>query len=541
MIKRLRRSVAFNIIGAIVILLVVFGLIVSILGVTNFTSSFKKEYSVTTYHMADTATTLVNGDHLEDYLEGREMEEYQETKGYLDVYCERMNVSLVYVILVDTSDYGRFVSIFNSVNNEVDDSSYTPWELGYQRDTTNNEYRRKYKSIYNQEADYETVYRFKPSDGSHPHVTTLVPVKGSDGGVKGILCVQRPAREIWDARRPFLMVIAFSTAFLSIIASIAAASFIRKNFVAPIQKVTAEAARFARENTRGEGLGNVGDFKEFEELGTSIDTMETDMVSYIENLTAITSEKERIVAELNLASKIQENSIPSVFPAFPDRKEFEIYASMDPAREVGGDFYNFFLIDDDHLALVIGDVSGKGIPAALFMMVTNILVTDRTKMGGTPGEILTFVNSNLCEHNTAEMFVTLWLGILEISTGKLTAANAGHEYPVIKRAGGQFELFKDKHGFVCAGMKGFQYKDYELQLNPGDKIFVYTDGVPEANDAENHLFGMDRMLEALNSGSDETPEKVLRSVRHAVDVFVNEAEQFDDLTMLCMEYKERKQ
>ena len=213
MIKRLRRSVAFNIIGAIVILLVVFGLIVSILGVTNFTSSFKKEYSVTTYHMADTATTLVNGDHLEDYLEGREMEEYQETKGYLDVYCERMNVSLVYVILVDTSDYGRFVSIFNSVNNEVDDSSYTPWELGYQRDTTNNEYRRKYKSIYNQEADYETVYRFKPSDGSHPHVTTLVPVKGSDGGVKGILCVQRPAREIWDARRPFLMVIAFSTAF----------------------------------------------------------------------------------------------------------------------------------------------------------------------------------------------------------------------------------------------------------------------------------------------------------------------------------------
>ncbi|MBR5740555.1 MAG: PP2C family protein-serine/threonine phosphatase [Firmicutes bacterium] len=541
MIKSLRRSVAFNIIGAAVILLVIFGVIVSVMGVTNFSSSFKREYSVTTYHIADTATTLVNGDHLEDYLAGNEMEEYQLTKGYLDEYCKRMNVSLVYVILVDTSDYGRFVSIFNSVNNEVDDSSYTPWELGYQRDTTNNEYRRKYKSIYDQEAAYETVYRLKPGEGYHAHVTTLVPVKGSDGEVKGILCVQRPAREIWDARRPFLVVTSVSVALLSIIASITAAFFIRKKFVIPIQKVTADATRFARENTKGEGLDTVGDFKEFNELAASIDTMETDMVSYIENLTAVTAEKERIGTELSLARRIQESSIPSIFPPFPTRTEFDIYASMDPAREVGGDFYNFFLIDEDHLLLVIGDVSGKGIPASLFMMVTNILLTDRAKMGGTPGEILTYVNTELCEHNTAEMFVTLWLGILEISTGKLTAANAGHEYPVLKRAGGQFELFKDRHGFVCAGMEGIVYKDYEVLLEPGDKVFVYTDGVPEANDADNDLFGMERMIDALNGGSDETPEQVLRNVRTAVDTFVNEAEQFDDLTMLCLEYKGVKQ
>ena len=210
---------------------------------------------------------------------------------------------------------------------------------------------------------------------------------------------------------------------------------------------------------------------------------------------------------------------------------------MTPARQVGGDFYNFFFVDSDHLAMVIGDVSGKGIPAALFMMVTNILISDRTMMGGTPGEILTFVNQSICEHNKAEMFVTVWLGILEVSTGKLTASNAGHEYPALLRAGGCFELLKDKHGFVVGGMDGIVYKDYELRLQPGDKLFVYTDGVPEASDADHRLFGTERMISALNTDPAASPEQILGSVRAAVDHFVKDAEQFDDLTMLCVELK----
>ena len=200
-------------------------------------------------------------------------------------------------------------------------------------------------------------------------------------------------------------------------------------------------------------------------------------------MTRVTAEKERIGTELALATRIQADMLPNIFPAFPDRTDFDIYATMDPAKEVGGDFYDFFLIDDDHLCMVMADVSGKGVPAALFMMASKIILRNNAMMGKSPAKILGPTNA-ICSNNQEEMFVTVWLGILEISTGKLTAANAGHEYPVMKRPDGRFELLKDKHGFVVGGMEGVKYKDYELQLEPGAKLFLYTDGVPEATDAQ---------------------------------------------------------
>ena len=248
-------------------------------------------------------------------------------------------------------------------------------------------------------------------------------------------------------------------------------------------------------------------------------------------------ETARISTELNLATRIQADMVPNIYPAFPDRREFDVYATMDPAKEVGGDFYDFFLVDDDHLCLVMADVSGKGVPAALFMMASKIILANNAMIGKSPAQILTDTNAAICSHNREEMFVTVWLGILEISTGKLIAANAGHEYPVIKHGDGSFELLRDKHGFVIGGMAGMKYKEYELTLEPGSKLFLYTDGVPEATDAENNMFGADRMLEALNEEKDGTTVDILKHVRASVDGFVNGAEQFDDLTMLCMEYR----
>jgi sigma-B regulation protein RsbU (phosphoserine phosphatase) len=212
---------------------------------------------------------------------------------------------------------------------------------------------------------------------------------------------------------------------------------------------------------------------------------------------------------------------------------------MTPAKEVGGDFYNFFLIDDDHLAFMIGDVSGKGIPAALFMMVTNIVLGNRTLMGGTPAEILAFVNDNICAHNKLDMFVTLWLGIIDLTTGKVLAANAGHEDPAICRKDGSFELAKTRHGLVAGAMPGIRYRDAEFYLAPGDKVFLYTDGVPEATDGENRMFTLDRMLVTLNTVKNGSPEEILEGVHQEVNAFVGEAPQFDDLTMLCLEYKGR--
>ena len=275
---------------------------------------------------------------------------------------------------------------------------------------------------------------------------------------------------------------------------------------------------------------------EIEVLAEAFADLSGRTVQYIDHIQKITAEKERIGAELSLATSIQAGMLPNMFPAFPDRPEFDIYASMDPAKEVGGDFYDFFMIDDDHLAMVIADVSGKGVPAALFMMASKITINDHALMGGTPAEILQRVNKQICSSNDAEMFVTVWLGILEISTGKLTAASAGHEYPMLNM-NGKYELFKDKHGLAVGAMDIAKYKDYEITLKKGDSIFVYTDGVAEATDAQNELFGTDRTLEALNNLSGElSQEEILKGVRKAVDAFVKEAPQFDDLTMLGLKY-----
>ena len=252
------------------------------------------------------------------------------------------------------------------------------------------------------------------------------------------------------------------------------------------------------------------------------------------------AERERISNELQMAALIQESSLPQEFPPFPERDEFDIYAVMHPAKEVGGDFYDFFLIDDDHLCLVMADVSGKGVPASLVMMVSKFIIQSFASMDQSAASILTNANESLCSNNRVDMFVTIWLGILEISTGKMIAANAGHEYPVIRRAGRKFELFRDKHGLVVGAMEGVQYKDYEIQFEPGDKLFVYTDGVPEAADANHNMFGNDRMIDALNIDPDADPYEIMTNVRNAIILFTSGAEQFDDVTMLCLEYKGKK-
>jgi sigma-B regulation protein RsbU (phosphoserine phosphatase) len=209
---------------------------------------------------------------------------------------------------------------------------------------------------------------------------------------------------------------------------------------------------------------------------------------------------------------------------------------MDPAKEVGGDFYDFFLIDENRLGLVMADVSGKGVPAALFMMASKILVKNFTMAGLSPEKVLEKVNNQICANNPEQMFVTIWLGILDLTTGVLTASNAGHEYPVIKQPGGAFALLKDKHSFPVGGIEGIKYGEYEIRLEPRGRLFVYTDGVPEATDAQNQLFGTERMLNALNEAPDAPVETVLQNVRQAVDRFVGGAEQFDDLTMMCVIY-----
>ena len=272
---------------------------------------------------------------------------------------------------------------------------------------------------------------------------------------------------------------------------------------------------------------------EIEVLAEAFEKLSERTRRYIIEITEITKEKERIGTELMLAKKIQANMLPSLFPPFPERKDIDIYATMTPAKEVGGDFYDFFLIDDDHLGLVIADVSGKGVPAALFMMMSKILVNNFANMdSSSPAKILEQTNNTICRNNDEEMFVTVWLGIVEISTGKVKAANAGHEFPIIQKPGGKFELLEDEHDFVIGGFEGYEYSEYEFTLEKGGGLFIYTDGIAEAINLQEELFGPDRMLEALNKDPDAAPKVLLENMKNAVDDFVGEAAQFDDLTML---------
>jgi len=322
-----------------------------------------------------------------------------------------------------------------------------------------------------------------------------------------------------------------------ILLAIVGALFVAQRIVKPIEHMTRRINALSGGDSAFEMEQVYRTNDEIEILAESFASLSQKTREYIKQITEITAEKERIGTELALATRIQADMLPNIYPAFPERAEFDIYATMDPAREVGGDFYDFFLVDDDHLCMVMADVSGKGVPAALFMMASRIILSSNAKQGKSPAEILTDTNATICQNNREEMFVTVWLGILEISTGRLTAANAGHEYPVLLQPGGEFELFRDKHGFVIGGMDGMKYKEYELQLKPGSRLFLYTDGVPEATNAENELFGTDRMLAALNESAGAAPEELLKNVRRAVDGFVRDAEQFDDLTMLGLEYK----
>ena len=279
---------------------------------------------------------------------------------------------------------------------------------------------------------------------------------------------------------------------------------------------------------------------EIEVLSDALLTMASDLKAFMRNLLHETAEKERIGTELNVATKIQADMLPIIFPPYPNRNEVDLYASMTPAKEVGGDFYDFFMVDDRHVAVVVADVSGKGVPAALFMVIGKTLIKDHTVPGADPAEVFMKVNNMLCEANGEQLFITAFLGVLDLVTGELKCVSAGHEPPYIYHDG-KWTEHKIKKAFVLAGMEDMKYSTVTLQLEPGDKLFQYTDGVTEATDAHEQLYGDARLDAALNRIGNIPAKELCSSVKADIDAFVGEAPQFDDITMLCLEYKARMQ
>ena len=463
--------------------------------------------------------------------------------------------------ITESGDYQTLYKVLHdfSVLNDVDDVYFAV----YDRDTsaliyivdpdTRNRYIKgpgDWEKVDNKELniflgwDGTGIPHYSYIGGQDPWVCTVgVPVGDESNGTRGYILADFTLNEMTHDMLAFLIRYIFATIAVTAFIGFIITRLMERTTVRPINAIAKAAQSYVEDrrsgNTRMEHFSSLpirtGD--EVEHLNRVMAQMEKDLSVYMEDLTRVTKKEERVRTELDMASKIQKGALPDIFPAFPDRQEFDLYASMEPAKEIGGDFYDFFLIDDDHLCLVIADVSGKGVPAALFMMASKIILADNAIMGKSPSEILYDANNAICKNNKLEMFVTVWVGILEISTGKLTAANAGHEYPALKKGDGGFAVFKDRHGFVLGGMEGMKFKEYEILLSPGDKLFVYTDGVPEANDPDGNMFEVERMIDALNEDPDASPAQILGAVRGEISIFVREAEQFDDLTMLCLEYK----
>ena len=338
-----------------------------------------------------------------------------------------------------------------------------------------------------------------------------------------------PLSEVYNGRNASAYETAFADILLFTVVFMLIYVLVQKIIVNNLDRINASLTKITKGNL--DETVNVRESSEFASLSDDINLTVTALKGYIEQA------EKRMEAELEFAKQIQSSALPNNFK-FP-RDEFELFASMDPAKEVGGDFYDFFFVDRNKIALVIADVSGKGIPAALFMMRSKTAIKSLAESGRTPGEIFEKANDTLCEGNDADMFVTAWIGIVDLETGRVQCANAGHEYPAIKRADGKWELFKDKHCLALAAMEGMPFKEYEFRIEPGDKLFVYTDGVPEAINSDEEQFGTDRMIEALNDAQNTGMQHILSFVRTRIRNFVDGADQFDDITMLGFDFKHK--
>lgn len=350
-------------------------------------------------------------------------------------------------------------------------------------------------------------------------------------------------RDLWQ----YIYIVVGVSLNILFVVSILFLKYVEVNITSPLELLSRQVKQFALQDHQAASeeekecilrtCREIQTGDEIEGLSDSFSRMMEDINSYVVNLARMTAEKERIGAELNVATQIQADMLPRIFPAFPERTEFDIFASMNPAKEVGGDFYDFFLVDENHLAIVIADVSGKGVPAALFMVIAKTLIKNHAQLGECPADVFTNVNEQLCEGNEAGLFVTGWMGILDLTTGQFIYVNAGHNPPLLMRSGENFEYLKSRAGFVLAGMEGIRYRQAELTLLPGDRLYLYTDGVTEATDIHAELYGEDRLQNALNQYKTLPIQEMCSGIKSSVYEFFGEADQFDDITMLAIEFK----
>ena len=530
--RNFTKSLIRPIFNALIGLILLLSAAIGVVGYFGFADAIKQQYTDIANGIAENVSLGIDVGELDRYLESKTADdEYNAIRNHIQRTANAEDCSVIYVAKVHTDSKEREY-IYNVVSKT---SGFSPYDIGF-RDEVSEEFLKVYDRIVKGESDsHNFMYARKG------YTTSIYPMKDEDGNVVAIVGVVKNMSLLNTAKNKYIVKVILVEAIIAIVSGIFWTIYMRRRIVKPIRILNEAAINMVEhleDGTSPEIVVKNDD--EIKDLADSFSKMYHEVGEYIEKLEKVTAEKERIGAELTLASDIQAHMLPCIFPAFPDYDEFDIYATMTPAKEVGGDFYDFFMTDEKHLVFVMADVSGKGVPAALFMVIAKTLIKNYAQMGQEPGQVFTTVNRLLCDGNDAGLFVTAWIGILDLESGLLKYANAGHNPPLIKKAGGQFEYLRSRPGFVLAGMDTTRYRQSEMVLNPGDRIFLYTDGVTEATDSSQQLYGEDRLESLLNRCQADTAEEMLADLKNDIDSFVCEAPQFDDITMLMLDFKKRK-
>lgn len=526
--KTKKTSLNKKVLNSIVLFALVLVITTGALVCIQYYFSQKQQYSEQAFDFARTAASVIDGDRVLGYVETEEKDEYYyEILDFLNATQYETNLKYYYVFVPYEND---LVYVWDAVNVEG------ACDLGHHEAYMSEKSKADTFEIFRQNPPEKISIQ---KDKKYGHIASAYsPIFNSSGDPVAVVGVDLSIPGFRKTIVMYMLLVLAAIFTITIIALAVFYSSVEKNIIKPIGILTKSAEEMIDNLERDREVDidiHTGD--EIENLADAIKKMDGDLHEYIRELSAVTAEKERIGTELNVAKRIQESMLPSIFPPFPERREFELYASMIPAKQVGGDFYDFFMVDETHIALVMADVSGKGVPAALFMAISKVLLKTSMQSGRGPSETLERVNNQLLEGNDTGLFVTVWIAVIDITTGKGIAANAGHMHPVLRRKDGEYELIKYRHSPALSTIEDIPFREHEFELRPGDSLFVYTDGVTEATNAEEELFGEDRLVETLNRNSEVRTAEILPVVKTAIDEFVGDAPQFDDITMMIFNYE----
>ncbi len=516
--------------------------IITFIGYRHFSNVFVTQYNRMTTQFAYISASYITGEQISRYNTRLIADaDYNVISEKLMEITNIADLNSISVTVPDTIKYETQTYIFHTVNARYANRVQS-FELGSPEYLAG----KSRESIINIKrlmmlGRLYTEYSFDEVDGNTiGMVKTVIPLRDRYNSIVAMLSVTKSIDEMIAVKALYLKQISFIALAVSILFILLYGISLWRMIIRPILLIKNEMTFFAMNNKLSGVLAKIKLHDEIGSLSKSFVDMSEKINRYITELTTVTAEKERISTELNVATKIQSDMLPQIYPAFPERKDFDLYATMDPAKEVGGDLFDYLLLDEDHLMFVVGDVSGKGVPAALFMVIAKTLLSSHAVQGLTPKEIFETTNNQLCKGNETGLFVTCWLGIFQFSTGELRFVNAGHPYPVLYREeSDEFSYLTTKPNFVLGGMEGLPYKEHSIKLAPGDSLFVYTDGVTEATNSNKELFGEKRLLSAMKKTRNLDVPSTLKSVRATIDDFTGEEEQFDDITMLKFKWKQQ--